>query len=289
MRGVLRVFGAEWYRLTRGRTALLTTLGLAGVAALRVFAAFVSEQATQAAALQRALSSGRDAPLQAGPGNAFGPFVDGWLTGVTVATLLLLILAARALAADLEGGLLRLARTRASSRTQLVLGRALLGVPLVLGAIVIPALAAGGTAACFFDYGPVIEDGYELVSSDELVAELGRGLLATLPPLLATWAFGLLISAVSRGGTLAVSLALALYLGFDLFKEVLGSARSYVFAAFNPSFVDQSYLREVGQIARGYSDAGFTEALFLRNLWLPLPQAGLAILLACWALRRRPL
>ena len=116
-----------------------------------------------------------------------------------------------------------------------------------------------------------------------------RGLLATLPPLLATFCFGLLVSSVARGGTSAVSLALALYLGFDLFKEVLGQARTWVFAAFNPSFVDQSYLREVGQIARGYSDAGFTDALFLRNLWLPLPQALLAVVLACWALRRRAL
>jgi len=289
MRGTGRAVTAEWYRLTHGRLLLGSAVFLAAVAALRVFAARLAEQSAYAAELQRALAQGRAAPPAPGPGNAWAPFVDGWLAGLTVGTLLLLIASARSLAGDRESGLLRVARTRSVSRAGLVLGRALLGVFLVVGTLVVTGLGALLTALALFRFGPVIENNYELVSTSDLQLELVRAVAATLPPLLATWAFGLCISALIGSGTGAVSAALAIYLGFDLFKEVMGAHQYWVFAAFNPSFVDKSCLKQLAGIARGFSDAGYAEPLFVQNLWLPWPQAALLLVVACWVTSRRAL
>src|SRR6185503_13053138 len=180
------------------------------------------DRAAYATAVQRALSQDRPAPPPPGPGNAWSPFVDGWLTGLTVATLLLLIASARSLAGDREAGLLRVARTRSVSRAGLVLGRAMHGLILVLGAFAVTGLGAFFAAQALFVFGPIMEGSYQIFSQEELRTEMIAALNATWPPLLATWAFGLCISTLVRGATGAVSAALALYLGFDLFKEVLG-------------------------------------------------------------------
>ncbi len=289
MSGALRTLRAECYRTLCGRTATLAGLFLAAIAALRVGASHLADRSVYASAVQRALSSGREVPPPPPVGNAWAPFVDGWLAGLTVATLLLLIAAARALAGDRESGLLRVARTRSVSRAGLLLGRAVLGLVMTLAALALTGLAAWGAAAWLFDFGPVMEGSYELVASAELHGELRGALLATLPPLLATWCFGLLVSSLCRSGTSAVAIALATYLGFDLFKEVLGEAQYYVFAAFNPSFIDHSCLKELSGIARGYSDAGYPEALYALNLWLPFPWIAGLLLLAGLINARRAL
>jgi hypothetical protein len=289
VKGSLRVLSAEWYRARHSRVLFLAALFLAAVAALRVGAAWLADQAAWTAAVQRALSQGRAAPPPPGPGNAWSPFVDGWLAGLTVGTLLLLIASARSLAGDRESGLLRVARTRSASRTGLVLGRALLGVLLVLGTLAATGLGAWLAARALFVFGPVTEGSYEIWSQAELQQELLAALRVTVPPLLATWTFGLCLSAIVRGGTGAVSAALAIYLGFDLFKEVLGPDQYWVFAAFNPSFVDHSCLHEMSGIARGLSDAGYSEALYAQNMWLPWPWAAAMLVLACVVTRRRAL
>ena len=289
MIGTLRVLRAETYRALHSRVLLASGLFLAIVAVLRVVAAWLADRATYAAAVQRALSLGKASPPSPGPGNAWAPFVDAWLAGLTVATLLLIIAAARGLAGDRESGLLRVARTRSVSRADLVLGRAALGVVFVFGAMLITGLAAFLAATALYDFGPVKEGSFVIFKQEELRDELINALRATLPPLLATWCFALLISALVRGGTAAVSAALALYLGFDLFKEVLGPRQYWVFAAFNPSFVDKSCLHEMSGIARGLSDAGYTDALYAQNMWLPWPWAAAMLIVACVVMRRKAL
>jgi hypothetical protein len=289
MSGTLAVLRAEAYRLSRSRTVLAGALFLAGVPVLRVLGAHAAALSAHAAALQRALSQDRPLPPMPPAGNAWAPFADGWLAGLTVGTLLLLIASARTLAADRETGLLRLASTRSVSRAGLVFGRMLHGVLLVLLVACVTGLAAWATAAALFDFGPLVEDSYELLSSAELHAEFRRALAATLPALVATWSFGLAVSALLGSGIGAVSVALATWLGFDLFKEVLGQGQYWVFASFNPSFVDRSCLKQFAGIARGFSDAGYSDALYAQNLWLPWPQALLLLLLATWITSRRPL
>jgi hypothetical protein len=287
--GALRTLRAEWYRLVHSRAVLGGVSFLVAVAALRVYAARLADLAAYATEVQRSLSRGTPAPAPPPVGNAWAPFADGWLAGLTVATLLLLILAARALAGDREAGLLAVARTRSVSRAGLVAGRALLGLALVVAAMALSGATAFAAAAWWFDFMPIREGSYVLASTGELRLELLRAAGATLPPLMATWCFGLAVSSIARGSTGAVASALALYLGFDLFKVVLGDDQYLAFAAFNPSFVDHSCLKEFAGIARGFSDAGYSEALFAQNLWLPWPQAALLLLLAGWVISRRAL
>lgn len=289
MTGTLRVLGAELHRALRTRSLWVCVAALPALAALRVLAAHLAEGAARAAAVQRALLAGRPAPPPAGPANAWGPFVEGWLAGLTVGTLLLLILSARTLAGDRESGVLRLARTRSASRTSLVTGRFLLGLPLV---VLVVVLSGGGSylaARALFEFGPLVEDGYQLLSQEEILEELRTAVIATLPPLVAAWTFGLLVSALGRSATGAVGLCLSLFLAFDLFKEVAGEARGYVFATFAPSLVDESCMKEMAGIARGYSDSGYTESMLLMNHVVPWPQALLFLAGACWIVSRRQL
>lgn len=289
MSGCWRVFRAELYRLVRSRALLFSALFVAAVAALRVHGEQVLQRAGHAAAVQKALSRGAEAPPAPDAANAYAPWVEGWVSGLTVGTLLLLVLAARSLAADRESGVLRLARTRSAGRGALVAGRLLLGVPLVLGLVAVTGLASWATAAALFEFGDLVEHGYTILTAAELDAELTRSVAAVLPPLFALWAFGLALSAVIRSPTAAVGACLAAYLGFDLFKAVLGEGQWWVFASFAPSFVDGSALHEMAGVARGLSDMGYGEARLMMNWTLPLPQALLLGAVAWVATWRRAL
>jgi len=288
MTGTLRVFRAEAYRLLHGIPAYVAAAFLVLVPLVRVFGASLEHRSKQVAALLRAQEAGRAAP-ELLPGNAYQPFVDGWATGLVLGALLLLVAASLSVAGDRERGVLRLATTRSATRRALVLGRALLGLPLCLAVIVLTGLAAWLASAAFFEFGPLVEFGFELASAAELNAELQRAVLATLPPLYAAWCFGLLVSSLVRGPIFAVSASLLLLLGFDLFKGVLGEGQYWVFAAFAPSFVDSSYMGEMSAIAAGMSDAVFPEELFRMNMIVPWPEAALLLTLACAALSRRTL
>lgn len=289
MGGTLAVFSAEVYRLVRSPVAWASALFLVVLSALRVIAARAADVAVHTRAVQQALADGRTPPDAPEVGNAYAPLVDGWVTGLTVGTLLLVIFGARCVASDRRQGLLRLASTRSVTRSGLVLGRVLLGLPLCLAVIALSGLGAWLAADRLFAFGPLVEYGYELKGVEELDAELWRSVLATAPPLLATWTFALAVSAACRTPAGAVGGALAAYLGFDLFKEVLGERQYWVFAAFNPSFVDRSAMHEMAGVARGLSDAGYTETLLRMNMTLPWPQAIVLVVVSCWIVSRRSL
>jgi len=287
MSGTGRVFRAELYRLIHSRVAWFALLSVGLIAAVRVFAAHVAVRAQYSQVISEALLSGRPIPEAPAPGNAYAPLVEGWLAGLTVGTLLLLIHSARSIAGDRESGVLRLARTRSASRAALVLGRFLVGPLLVLSVIGISGLGAWLTSGLFFEFGPLIEDGYELIGEGELLAELRTAVLAAIPPLIATYAFGLFISALGRTATGAVGFCLALFLGFDLFKGIIGDSQVWIFASYAPSLVDKSCLKEMAGIAAGYSDSGYTEFVLHMNYLVPWPEAVLLLALACWIVSRR--
>ena len=79
------------------------------------------------------------------------------------------------------------------------------------------------------------------------------------------------------------------FLAFDLFKEGLGEARAYVFAAHAPTLSDTSAWSELPGFARGYSDAVFPEALERVGHLVPWPAAALFVAGAWWVLARRRL
>jgi hypothetical protein len=93
-----------------------------------------------------------------------------------------------------------------------------------------------------WDFGPVVEDGYELIGSDEIRSEVWLGLRLALIPLPTALAFGVLVSVLAQSATQAVTAALGVTLALDVFKGVLGDAAHYLYASFQPSLIDQSYL-----------------------------------------------
>jgi len=289
MSGTGRVFRAELYRLVHSRIAWFALFSIAAISAIRVFAAHVAVRAQHSQAISEALMSGRAMPEAPAPGNAYAPLVEGWLAGLTVGTLLLLIHSARSLAGDRESGVLRLARTRSASRSALVVGRFLVGPLLVLSVIAISGLGSWLTSWCFFEFGPLVEDGYELLAEDELLSELRTAILASIPPLIATYAFGLFISALGRTATGAVGFCLAAFLGFDLFKGIIGDSQVWIFASFTPSLIDKSCMKEMAGIAAGYSDSGYTEFVLHMNYLVPWPEALLLVVVTCWIVSRRSL
>ena len=277
MSGTWRVFHAEFVRLLRSRPAWAVALVLAGLSALRVLAAVSTG----------VMGQGGESPVSSGA--SWAPFVDGWRTGLTLGTLGLLVFAARSIAGDLETGVLRVALTRSVTRSALILGRLLLAPAQVVMVILCTGLASFLVASIYGDFGPLVEDGYELFSAQELRSELGRAVWAAVPPMIATYAFGLLVSCLARSATEAVVGSLGVFLAFDMFKESLGQAQYWVFAAFAPTLADGSAVGEMSGIARGFSDSGFSETLLRMNHIIPWPQALLSTLLACLVLSRRSL
>jgi ABC-type transport system involved in multi-copper enzyme maturation permease subunit len=284
MIGTWRVLRAEWFRLLRSRVTHLSALFVFLVPVLHVAAARFVDSAERLEAVR----SGRKV-LGLEQGRGWAPLVEAWRVGLALGALLLLIHGARAVAGDRENGVLRLASTRTAARPALAMGRALLGPPLVGCVVLLSGLGAWLTARLWFDFGPLVEDGYLILEVGELRHELLRALASAIPALWAVHAFGLLISALSRGATLAVATSVALFLAFDLFKGALGQNRFWAFASYSPSFVDNSAMQELVGVAHGYSDAGFPEALMRMSYLLPAPQGFLFVILAALVLTRRRL
>ena len=274
MRQVLRVFGAEGARLLRLRGTFVLLLLLGAVSALRAYATAAAATVT-------------DSPIESG--TAWAALADGWRAGLVLGTLLLVALSARGFAGDLEHGVLRLAATRSVSRPALLLGRFLLGVPIVVALVASTGLAAWAAARVHGDFGPLVEDGYEIFAAHELAFEVRMAVLSILPALLATVAFGLAVACLARNTTTAVGLALGAFLGFDLFKELLGESALWVFATHVPTLADTSAWSELGELMRGYSDAGLGAAA-LRAAWItPGPTLALFLLVGGAVLTRRTL
>lgn len=276
MSGALRVVRAEFRRLVRVTPVWLTGLVLAAVAALTTWASHL-----------RAVREGVLDPIDSG--RAWAPFVDGWRAGLVLGAFALLAFAARSLAGDRETGVVRLACTRSASRAALVNGRLLLGPPLVLLVVAVSGLAAFAVAVQQGDFGSFVEDGYEILAREELVEEVRRAVLSILPGLLALYAFGLLVSCLARGSTVAVTSALGAFVAFDLFKEALGEERYLVFASHVPTLADTSAWSELPGLVRGYSDAFYEDAL-LRAAWIvPWPALVAFVAAGILVLRRRTL
>ena len=220
MRGTWRVFRAESFRLIRSRVTQLASLFLVIVPCLHVAAARFVDSAERL----KAARGGRKL-LGLEEGRGWAPMVEAWRVGLALGALLLLIHGARAIAGDRDSGVLRLASTRTASRQALAFGRALTGPPLVLAVVALSGLGAWLTTLMWFDFGPLVEDGYVILEADEVRRELVRAIASSIPALMAVHAFGLLVSSVSRGATLAVAISVALFLAFDLFKDSLGQNR----------------------------------------------------------------
>lgn len=217
----------------------------------------------------------------------YGQMVDGFSTGLTLLYLIFIAYAAHSFAVDRDRGVLRHLLIRSLSRRQLVLAKLVVLHGLALLAALLVLAVAFLLSGLLWDLGPVVEDGFELISEAEIRAEIRSGLLLALLPLPACLGLGLLISVVARSATQAVTVAVGIALLVDIFKALLGQSANYWYGSFQPSLLDQSYLGEVGRIVRGYSDVLIDPAFYQLNLWVPLPQAVVFVVLALVVARRR--
>ena len=203
--------------------------------------------------------------------NAWGHFVDGLDTGITLLFLLLVAQASYSFSAELESGTLRHQLIRCSSRRLIVMSKLLHLHALALMGVGILIVSSYLLSGLLWEFGPVIEDGFELISEAEIRGEILLGLRLALTPLPAAIALGLLLSVIANTATQAVVSALGITLAMDIFKGMLGDYAYYLYASFQPALIDQSYLQDVSRLVRGYSDVLIDDRVIQLNYWVPIP------------------
>lgn len=265
MSSLLASLRAELYLARYALSARLIVLAPLALACLQLLIAALGESGAQT---QQALL-GASAAETANEG--YGHWVDALVTGFTTLGLLSVALAAHSFAAERDLGTLRHSLIRRTSRSSLVLTKLIALHLLVCSAVLLLVFGSWGLSSLLWDLGPVVEDGYELISEAEILREIHLGLQLALLPLPAALAFGLLVSVAAQSGTQALTLALGATLGFDVFKTSLGDSAAFIYARFQPSLIDGSYLGDVARLARGYSDVLVDERLLVLNTWAPLP------------------
>lgn len=219
--------------------------------------------------------------------DAWGSLVDAYATGLTLTGLILVTYAAWSFAGDKDSGVLRHLLIRRVSRPALVLAKLvhvhLLGLVTVLLMLAVCTL----TANLLWDFGPVVEDGYELIGTEEIREELRMGLTLALIPLPAAIALGLLISVIASNSTQAITAALGITLALDIFKGVMGRASDYLYVSYLSSLIDESYLSDVSRLVRGFSDVMIDPATLQLNQWVSWPQMLLFVILALLLVKRK--
>lgn len=284
MNGFIAVLKAEIYVTRHSMSARLLLVLPAIIVVLRAAVVKLSESGQAA---RDALLGQGDA--LAGGSNAWGQLVDSFSMGLTLLSLSLVAYGAWTFANDRDTGALRHALIRRVSRMGFVMAKLLTVVVLAAASLLLMSIAIAIISAVLWDFGPVVEDGYELISSEEIRTEVALGLRLALIPLPAALAFGLLVSVVAQSATQAVTSALGITLAMDIFKSVLGERAYYLYASFQPSLIDQSYLQDVSRLVRGYSDVMIDNRVLTLNEWVPIPEMLVFVALMLVLVRRKTL
>ncbi len=285
MNGLLAALRLELYLSRHSLTAKILLFAPALVCLARFALVWLSQAGERA----RAGLIGADSFELAQAQNAYGHFVDGLNIGLTILALLLVGLAAYDFSSERDIGSVRHLLIRRASRASIVLAKLIRLHLLALLSLALLGLFAWGGSALLWDFGPVVEDGFELIGEREILYEIHLGLLMAVLPLPAVIAFGLLVSVAAQSATQAVTLALGATLAMDIFKALLGEAAWYLYATFHPSLLDQSYLREVSRLVRGFSDVLVEDRFFAFNQWIPALSVLLFVLAALVVVQRRSL
>jgi len=221
--------------------------------------------------------------------NAYGFFVDSLSTGLTMLGLLLVAQAAYSFSYERDIGSIRHILIRRVSRRSLLSAKLIhLHVLALLSALLL-LVSSYLLSGMLWEYSAIVEDGFELISESEIREEITLGIQFALLPLPAAIAFGLLISVSAQSATQAVSTALGITLAIDIFKGLLGDLALYLYASFQPSLIDQSYLQSVSRIVRGYSDVLIDDRVLQLNMWVPFPALLVFFAASLWIVQRRKL
>ncbi len=283
MNAFISALRAELFVAVRSLGTRLLVLAPVSLAAIQLLFSALGESGAQA---QKALL-GSD-PLEVAS-SGYGYWVDALVTGFIALGLLCVASAAHSFAAERDLGSLRHSVIRRVSRTNLVISKLLSLYLLTATSLIVLIFGSWWLSTMLFELGPVVEDGYELISEGEILKEIHLGLQLAALPLPAAIAFGLMLSILAQSATQALTLALGLTLSFDVFKTSLGDTAAYFYATFQPSLIDASYLGDVARLARGYSDVLIDDRLLQLNYWAPLPTFLICLALSLVVVRRKTL
>lgn len=283
MNGVLKAIRSEIFVARHTFPSKLVLLAPTLVVVLQILIVKITETSQQA----------RDSLLGNGnfedtiASNAYGYYVDGLSTGLTILGLLLVAQAAYSFSYEKDIGSLRHLVIRSISRTSLITAKLIQLHVLAVLSILLLMLSSYILSGLFWEFGPILEDGFELISELEIQQEIRLGLQLAIYPVPAAIAFGLLVSVSAQSATQAITTALGITLAIDIFKGLLGDFSYYIYASFQPSLIDQSYLQDVSRIVRGYSDVLIDDKVLQLNTWVPIPALLIFFGLTLWIVQRR--
>ncbi|MDA1290218.1 MAG: ABC transporter permease subunit [Proteobacteria bacterium] len=283
MNGLLVAIKSEIFVALRTFASKLIVAAPALVAAAQLLLVKLSEASQQA----RDSLLGGSSFEESVANNAYGFFVDGLTTGLTMLGLLLVAQGAYSFSYDRDIGSSRHLLIRRVSRSSVLTAKLIHLHLLALLSTLLLLTTSYLLSGMLWEYGAIVEDGFELISEQEIREEIGLGLRLALAPLPAAIAFGLLISVSSQSATQAVTTALGITLAIDIFKGLLGDMANYLYASFQPSLIDQSYLQSVSRIVRGYSDVLIDDSVLQLNMWVPFPALVLFFAAGLWIVQRR--
>lgn len=286
MDGFVTALRAELFVALRSNSTRLVVVLPALISALQLLLVSFRSAGQQA---RNALSGQGFNQARVDGADAWGALVDAMSTGLTLIGLTLVAYAAWSFAADRDSGALRHLLIRRVSRRTLLMAK-LVTAHLVGALSVLLMLAVAiSVANSLWEFGPVVEDGYELIGTSEIRDEIRLGLTLALIPLPAATALGLLISVSAQNTTQAITAALGLTLALDIFKGLMGNFSGYLYVTYQSSLLNESYLEDVSRLVRGYSDVLVDPAALQLNQWAPWPQLLLFVILSLIVVQYRKL
>lgn len=272
----VRVLRFELGKALRSR---LTWVTLLLPALLTVVSVWISELVRRA----EQLTGGEIEGIQ----SAFAPFSRGSSNGFVLGGILLLFYSSMSVANEGSLRTFKVALLRPQTRLEFLgakLALLLLLALALVGAVIGSGLLAGAVAA---DYVDIAEEGFVLYTADFMTQESLRAVLLVLPALLALATFGLMVSTFSDHTGIATSACIGAYIFLEALKGTLANARHYLFNAYMPSLLDDSYFKALRGFADGLSDVAWEPQWFVLGIATPLVSALLFACVAAWVFGRR--
>jgi ABC-type transport system involved in multi-copper enzyme maturation permease subunit len=272
----LRVLRFELGKAVRAR---LTWVTLLLPALLTVVSVVISELVRRAEVITGAEVEGIR--------SAFAPFSRGSSNGFVLGGILLLFYASMSVANEGSLRTFKVALLRPQTRLEFLGAKLALLLLLALalaGAVIGSGLGAGALVS---DYVDIAEEGFVLYTADFMTHESVRAVLLILPALLALSTFGLMVSTFSDHTGIATSACIGAYIFLEALKGTLANARHYLFNAYMPSLLDDSYFKALRGFADGLSDVAWEPQWFVLGVVTPCVSALLFAGVATWVFGRR--
>jgi len=204
-------------------------------------------------------------------------------TAATLAAVTALLLGCQTIAREASEGTLVLTLVRPVRRTEVVVAKAAVTALAAIVVFAVAVLAAAALAAGARGFGPIESEGYVILEAGEIARTLARALALTLPALIATAAFGILVSSVATSGTAAVTIGLLSFVPLELARRLFESndATAFVFSTYTSVFVTYAEER-----ARGFA-VGLDPTTEWLGLAVPVGSAALFAAVAALITSRR--